>query len=77
MSPACCVERLQLLPSVQSAYRKKHSTETAVLKVIANVLRAADQGEVSLRCMSDLSSAFDTVVETPAAIDVTVSLCAR
>jgi len=27
---------------------KKHSTETAVLKVIANVLRAADQGEVSL-----------------------------
>jgi len=37
-------ERLCLLPSVQSAYRSKHSTETAVLKVITAVLllRAAD-----------------------------------
>ena len=32
-------ERLKLLPSLQSAYRKKHSTETAVLKVITDVLR--------------------------------------
>jgi len=54
-------ERLQLLSSVQSAYRKKHSTETAVLKVIADMLRAADQGEVSLLCMLDLSTTFDTV----------------
>ena len=54
-------ERLKLLPSMQSAYRKKHSTETAVLKVITDVLRAADRGEVSLLCMLDLSAAFDTV----------------
>jgi len=52
-------ERLKLLPSLQSAYRKKHSTETAVLKVITDVLRAADRGEVSLLCMLDLSAAFD------------------
>jgi len=49
-------ERLQLLPSVQSAYRKKHSTVTAVLKAIADVLRAADRGEMSLLCMLDLRS---------------------
>jgi len=54
-------ERLRLLPSVQSAYRSKHSTETAVLKVITDVLCASDRGEVSLLCMLDLSAAFDTV----------------
>ena len=54
-------ERMMLLPSLQSAYRKNHSTETAVLKVTTDVglLRAADRGEVSLLCMLDLSAAFD------------------
>jgi hypothetical protein len=55
------LERLGLLPSLQSAYRKHHSTETAVLKVISDVLRAADRGDVSLLCMLDMSAAFDTV----------------
>ena len=54
-------ERLKILPTLQSAYRENHSTETAVLKVITDVLRAADRGEVTLLCMLDLSCAFDTV----------------
>jgi len=54
-------ERLKILPTLQSAYRKNHSTETAVLKVITDVLRAADRGEVTLLCMLDLSCTFDTV----------------
>jgi len=54
-------ERLRLLPSVQSAYRSNHSTETAVLKVITDVLGAADRGEISLLYILDLSAAFDTV----------------
>jgi len=53
-------ECLRLMPSAQSAYRSKHLTETAVLKVTTDVLRAADQGKVSLLCMLDLSAAFDT-----------------
>jgi len=54
-------ERLKLLSCLQCAYRKQHSTATAVLKVITDVLQAADRGEVTLLCMLDLSAAFDTV----------------
>jgi hypothetical protein len=54
-------EQFGLLPSFQSAYRKRHSTETAVLKIITDALQAADRGQVTLLCMLDLSAAFDTV----------------
>jgi len=33
-----------LLPDLQSAYRAMHSTETAVLKVLADILLALDSG---------------------------------
>ena len=51
----------KLLPDVQSAYRAYHSTETAVLKVMSDVLRAIDDGDVVLLMLLDLSAAFDTV----------------
>jgi len=50
-----------LLPAVQSAYRKPHSTETAVLKVLSDIYSAADVGQITLLGLLDLSSAFDTV----------------
>ena len=50
-----------LLPVVQSAYRKHHSTETAVLKVLSDIYSAADAGKVTLMGLLDLSAAFDTV----------------
>ena len=50
-----------LLPAVQSAYRKQNSTETAVLKVLAEIYSAADAGQITLLGILDLSSAFDTV----------------
>jgi hypothetical protein len=50
-----------LLPEMQSAYRKHHSTETAVLKVLSDVYAAADHKQVTLLCLLDLSAAFDTV----------------
>ena len=55
------LEQHGLLPSLQSAYRKHHSKETAVLKVVSYVLLAADRGDVTLRGLFDLSAAFDTV----------------
>lgn len=50
-----------LIPAHQSAYRPAHSTETAVLKIVSDVLMAADRGEVTLLGLLDLSAAFDTV----------------
>ena len=50
-----------LLPEHQSAYRRSHSTETALLKVTSDALIAADQGRLTLLGMLDLSGAFDCV----------------
>jgi hypothetical protein len=50
-----------LLPHNQSAYKKKHSTETAMLRVWSDILQAADTKQVTLLGMLDLSAAFDCV----------------
>jgi hypothetical protein len=50
-----------LMPPLQSAYRCHHSTETAVLKVLSDILDAADLSKVTLLGLLDLSAAFDTV----------------
>ena len=48
---------------LQSAYRANRSTETAVLKVLPDILLAVDAGDLSLSALVllDLSVAFDTV----------------
>ena len=46
-----------LLPKLQSAYRAHHSTETAVLKVLNDILRALDTGDLALLVLLDLSAA--------------------
>jgi len=50
-----------LLPDLQSAYRANHSTETAVLKVLSDILLALDSGNLAMLTLLDLSAAFDSV----------------
>ena len=50
-----------LLPGLQSAYRAHHSTETAVLKVVGDILLALDSGNLALLSLLDQSAAFYTV----------------
>ena len=45
----------------QSAYHSHHSTETTLLKVKADILRAMDNQEVVCLVLLDLSAAFNTV----------------
>ena len=49
------------LPSLQSAYRSGHSTETALIKVQSDILQNMDKQELTLLIMLDLSAAFDTI----------------
>ena len=51
----------ELYPKLQSAYRKHHSTETALLKVINDILVNMNSQHVSLLVLLDLSAAFDTI----------------
>ena len=45
----------------QSAYKKQHSTETAILKILNDVGQNADTKRATLLIGLDLSSAFDTI----------------
>ena len=50
-----------LYEEYQSSYRKLHSTETALVSVHDDILRAIDDNKCILLIMLDLSAAFDTV----------------
>ena len=54
----------KLKDKLQSAYKARHSTETALVKVVNDILCAIDEGNMSLLTLLDLSAAFDTIGHT-------------
>ena len=50
-----------LFPKLQSAYRRHHSTETALLRVRNDILLNMNKQHVTLVVCLDLSAAFDTI----------------
>ena len=65
---SCVIEQLMdhihannLMEPLQSAYKSHHSTETALLKVKADILKAMDNQEAPCLVLLDLSATFDMV----------------
>ena len=54
------LERNELSNQYQSAYKKFHSTETALLKVKNDIILNMNEGRVTAFILLDLSAAFDT-----------------
>ena len=46
---------------LQSAYRKCHSTETALLKMVNDIHEAMDTGRSTIMIALDMSATFDTI----------------
>lgn len=50
-----------IYPVLQSPYRAGHGTQTALLKVVIDIMLAMDSKYVTLLVLLDLSAAFDIV----------------
>ena len=55
------LETHNLLPEIQSGFRKGHSTETLLLRLLSDVYGAIDRSQLTLLALFDVSAAFDTV----------------
>ena len=53
-----------LMQEKQSAYRKFHSTETALLKVKTDIIISMDNQEITCLILLNLLAAFNTVDQT-------------
>ena len=57
----CYIDENVLLDPFQSAYRLRHSTETALVRIHDDILQALDREKGVILVLLDLKAAFDTV----------------
>ena len=50
-----------MLPTIQSGFRKGHSTETLLLRLLSDIYGAIDRSQLTLLALFDVGAAFDTV----------------
>lgn len=55
------LEEHNILPLAQSGFRRGHSTATALLDVVGNILEARDKGMGTMLVLLDFSRAFDSI----------------
>ena len=55
------LDKNKLLPKLLSAFRARHLIETALVKVLSYIFLSADQHQVTLLVLLDMSAVFDTV----------------
>ena len=51
----------RLLPATQSGFQRGHSTATAIIRVLSDLLDAVDRDDTAILILLDLSAAFDTM----------------
>ena len=64
LSLVCYLQANELMPRLQSAYGRHQLTESALLRVLSDLIAAADDKSVSLLGLSDISAVFDCVDHT-------------
>ena len=55
------IEESNIYKPSMSGFRKNHSTETLLMKIRDDIVRAMNKGEITLATFIDYSKAFDTV----------------
>ncbi len=58
------IDREPALNPNQSAYRRAHSTETALNRIVNDILSAMDRKKITVVSLFDFSAAFDTIDHT-------------
>lgn len=55
------LESNNMFPEFQSGFRRDHSTSTALIDVVDNIITAQDSGDATILTLLDFSRAFDTI----------------
>jgi len=56
-------EKHNLLEGLQSGFRRRHSTETTVVRIANDILSSNDNGKFTALVLLELSAAFDTIYQ--------------